>query len=323
MAVLDTLPAAESLAVAFDPGGRSKIALAHAGPSVEAKADEMRLREHVPDIPAWARQAECFYVDPTMVPLVCSAGAVVPDDTHLEPHDLPAPVGFLVVGGGATLCHLHEPGGDGQISAEVFNTVLWAASSGHVYVARFELARDGWYLLDAATLEFGRPLPPPTRTKDRAYPRRLVIPGGQPDASHEQVALPIGPEARELMAAPESQGSDAGLRWVMACWRLMGQTIADIEPVVPTRQQRRQLERRNVPVRTVTVIRLRRRGSRGDGGTTVNWTHRWVVRGHWRQQPCKNENGDWTTRPVFIHPYIKGPDEAPLLVRRHVNHLVS
>lgn len=77
-----------------------------------------------------------------------------------------------------------------------------------------------------------------------------------------------------------------------------------------------------MPLKDVTVIRLRHVASRGTGEAAVNWSHRWLVRGHWRQQRCKDDSGAWTTRPVFIHPYIKGPEEAPLLSRRHVNHLV-
>lgn len=70
------------------------------------------------------------------------------------------------------------------------------------------------------------------------------------------------------------------------------------------------------------LIRLRHQSSRGDAGTSVDWSHRWVVRGHWRMQRFKDENGEWRTRPVFIHPYIKGPGSKPILVRERINHLV-
>lgn len=36
---------------------------------------------------------------------------------------------------------------------------------------------------------------------------------------------------------------------------------------------------------------------------------RWTVRGHWRRQwyPSRGEH-----RPVWIHPHVKGPSDAPL-----------
>ena len=39
--------------------------------------------------------------------------------------------------------------------------------------------------------------------------------------------------------------------------------------------------------------------------------HRWVVRGHWRNQPWGP--GRELRRPVYILPHIKGPDGAPLI----------
>lgn len=285
-------------------------------------SEERRLREFVGEIPQWAADAETFFVDSGMVPLVCSAGAVVPDATALAEHDLPSPVGFLLIGGGITLCHLQGEGEDGPISAEAFTAYLWAAEKVGVHVLRFERAPGRWFLVDSVTIPWGAAIPEPARARDRGFARRLVIPGGQPDTDHESVALPIGPEARELMSAPESQRSDAALCWLVACWRLMGQVVADVRVDVPSRQVRRQVARKNVPLKDVTVIRLRHVASRGTGEAAVNWSHRWLVRGHWRQQRCKDYSGAWTTRPVFIHPYIKGPEEAPLLSRRHVNHLV-
>ena len=323
MAALDALTAADSLARGFAPGGSSSIALTtNSAASFEGRAEERRLRAHVDDVPRWVKHSETFYVDSKMVPLVCSAGAVVPDNSTLQAYDLPSPYGFLLISGGATLCHLQEAGSSEQISAEAFNAYVWATFGGGAYVLRLERAPDRWFLLDAVDVPFGQPLPAPPRSRDRRFPRRLIIPGGTPNQTHTQVALPLGPEARDLIDAPESQDSDAAIRWLIACWRLMGQTIAEVVDKQPSRQVQRQLERKNVPLKQVSVIRLRHLGAKGNGEATVNWSHRWVVRGHWRQQRCKDENGAWTTRPVFIHPYIKGPEDAPLLVRTHVNHLI-
>ena len=68
---------------------------------------------------------------------------------------------------------------------------------------------------------------------------------------------------------------------------------------------------------TVTIVHLRSRGStrapHNDEAPGPDWTHRWVVRGHWRQQFYQTTN---THRPVFVGPYVKGPEDKPLLVKR-------
>lgn len=64
-------------------------------------------------------------------------------------------------------------------------------------------------------------------------------------------------------------------------------------------------------IRTV-VLRLRE-SSHSDNARHVDWQHKWIVSGHWRKQwfPSRQEN-----RPIYIEPYIKGPDDKPLLEQR-------
>lgn len=64
----------------------------------------------------------------------------------------------------------------------------------------------------------------------------------------------------------------------------------------------------------IRVVKLRTRETRahtaGESDTaTIDWSCRWVVRGHWRQQffPSRNEH-----RPLWILPHLKGPEEKPL-----------
>ena len=47
------------------------------------------------------------------------------------------------------------------------------------------------------------------------------------------------------------------------------------------------------------------------------YRHRWVVRGHWRQQAFGPDRSQ--RKPLFIAPYIKGPAGAPLLATEHVH----
>lgn len=103
-------------------------------------------------------------------------------------------------------------------------------------------------------------------------------------------------------------------RPVQAMWRLMQQTIATRNATDPTRPVRRRMERASFPERKITVIRLRRPTAPAaePGERSVEWSHRWLVSGHWRWQPYK----DGIKRQIWISPYVKGPDDKPLDVRK-------
>ena len=45
----------------------------------------------------------------------------------------------------------------------------------------------------------------------------------------------------------------------------------------------------------------------------VEWSRRWVVSGHWRNQWYPSLG---VHRQIWISPYVKGPEEAPLVVRK-------
>lgn len=64
---------------------------------------------------------------------------------------------------------------------------------------------------------------------------------------------------------------------------------------------------------TLTITLRRREMTRYDGaGEAQDWQFRWAVRGHWRAQFYPS---DKTHRPVWVQPYIKGPDDKPLKAR--------
>jgi hypothetical protein len=133
------------------------------------------------------------------------------------------------------------------------------------------------------------------------------------------------------------------LRVIHATWFLMGQTITSQTDADIDRATRKRAGRANLPPR-VTVIDLRRtEGSRGDGESLVEWTHRWLVRGHIRWQPYgprevdhehvlgdQDVDEDGAFRPCLVHgcdhyvrrlwiaPYVKGPAGAPLITSKKV-----
>lgn len=101
----------------------------------------------------------------------------------------------------------------------------------------------------------------------------------------------------------------AGLVW-------LNQRVLSTAPAEGTRQVSRQIQRKYYLKRRpgVTVVHLRRRegtSSQGDGQSGRTYTCRWVVTGHWRNQPYGPAGKKWH-RPIWIDGYVKGPADQPL-----------
>jgi hypothetical protein len=64
----------------------------------------------------------------------------------------------------------------------------------------------------------------------------------------------------------------------------------------------------------VSIVHLRRSVHHGSEPSDEHheWSHRWIVRGHWRKQWYPSLQ---IHQPVWIHEHIKGPDGAPLIVK--------
>lgn len=139
--------------------------------------------------------------------------------------------------------------------------------------------------------------------------------------------LPVGGVAWDIGKTAESGGgygplvpstSDA----VIWCLKLFGSMLAFMDQRIlvsraerPDRSLRRRLSRdgwTHEPL--IRVVQLRRtanqNASREHSNEAVEWSCQWVVRGHWRQQACGPNHSE--RRPVFVLPYVKGPEDAPL-----------
>lgn len=103
---------------------------------------------------------------------------------------------------------------------------------------------------------------------------------------------------------------------LMAFFRFVQEPWVDPRMVTPSRASRRRALRKNVEAK-VHVVRLRRKegGSHGadtvPGGEGVEWSCRWLVRGHWRNQWYPSIKAH---RPKWIPEHIKGPEDRPLVI---------
>jgi hypothetical protein len=120
-------------------------------------------------------------------------------------------------------------------------------------------------------------------------------------------------------------------RQVHAFWLMLGQTITKVSDSEVPRAFARRAKKAKLPGR-VTVVRLRRHEhpDHGVGETSVEWSCRWVVRGHWAWRACGSSHplaegdgrGGWRAR-VWIHNYLKGPEDKPLHVTNKIYHLAD
>lgn len=109
----------------------------------------------------------------------------------------------------------------------------------------------------------------------------------------------------------------AGCLWLRQ--RVVMSSLGHIE-----RHRRKQLARENnAPLPSdVKVIQLRRAESehteRTAGSDQVDWSCRWIVNGHWRNQPYKDDH-----KLIYIMPFVKGPEDKPLRVPTHTVYQVN
>lgn len=98
---------------------------------------------------------------------------------------------------------------------------------------------------------------------------------------------------------------------VYALWSLLNQTVTSVEEGQVKKSKKAQIRRARIPGR-VTVVALRRieNFSRANGESMVDWQHRWMVRGHWRNQ--RFGTGRSEVKRIWINPFWKGPEDAPI-----------
>ena len=100
-------------------------------------------------------------------------------------------------------------------------------------------------------------------------------------------------------AKPESERSMVGIYYLLMLLKKYGQ--AEIEVLPKNKKVRSQLL--NDKSINETDMEVQVLDSRWF--TTICRDEGFLVSGHFRLQPCKDENGEWTKRLIYINPYAK------------------
>jgi hypothetical protein len=114
----------------------------------------------------------------------------------------------------------------------------------------------------------------------------------------------------------------AAVAWVLIAQGGIIETVTQT-PSKNRAARRRARHRKDPEVELVKIRRTHRElvdsiqtSVEGDDTAPDADQFRWVVSGHWRNQPFGPKN--LLRRPVYIDPYLKGPDGAPVRRPRRV-----
>lgn len=132
----------------------------------------------------------------------------------------------------------------------------------------------------------------------------MFLPAGRPLNTSESVRLgAMSAESAEMC------------RYARTMWTLMQQPLAEIGDLTPARAQRKRAQRIDQAAGPIVIVTLRRTAHKSNGEANVEWSHRWMVRGHWRRQWHPRLQAH---RPIWINEHVKGPDDKPLVVQDKV-----
>jgi hypothetical protein len=124
------------------------------------------------------------------------------------------------------------------------------------------------------------------------------------------------------VASRVDDGGLAPLAFLGAAWLLMQQhRIVETRTITTTQAASTSTEPDERAPSTVSLIELRRIADPGathadSTGSGRRYTKKWWVDGHWRQQACGPNRA--LRKPIWISPYIKGPEDAPLTATTRV-----
>jgi hypothetical protein len=251
------------------------------------------------------REANLWYVDQDLCALLNAAHPSMPPFAP-RPQDLPAQVGFVVFAEPiaiypASVAHSTDltdamadtfpDGGDSfraisdklaQDHPEII-AVSWGPvdnphwSAGGLWMSFYAASQDiGEILTDPAEARRARAMLPPLTVDNEAAL------AWRPDGT------PV--DGYQLSVNMHTSGTIGWARLVFAAFQLAAQAnLADTDPLATPRPERRRTDRAGLPPRDVRIIRLRRgiaqaAGDTSEPGTGRDWRHRWIVRGHWRNQ---------------------------------------
>jgi hypothetical protein len=277
-------------------------------------------------IQSLAKGAHTFHVQAEMTDLIDAASLGLSDDTPWRRELLPTEVGFVYFDKPLVA---HDTRGR-MLKA---HALLWGPGSiGDVPCTMlywFNDVDDPDDLIKfkvESSLAFSDHI----RSCGRLQLFHIDVIGDNEDVGPAKVAPNEDYEKRIEEEGDQPLPADNGVRRFVAYLRLLSQTLIKSSPADVDKAAMKRATRRGLPglVTTVTLRRVRYVGNETHDETEVEWSHRWLVRGHWRRQPCgpdhplaEPDGHGGFVAIIYINPYIKGPEDKPLHLSNKVYDL--
>lgn len=233
-------------------------------------------------------KATVLTVSPAMTDLVMAAAPTFPIGA-LSPPDIPWPAAFVVLGRGVRVGEPPAPLKSGSADLQASDPDPPIKALGWTSDFVMPDGRSGMALVGYATSPVS-PHPPYALLYDIA-PFGTILTGVN---RHDDVT-----------------------RFLLCLWTMVQQRIAVPAIVRPDRPAARRWVRAvgTEPPQIIEITLRRPPDASPAGSSPVDWSHQWIVGGHWRQHYMPASG---THRPTWIAPYVKGPDDKPLVVRDKV-----
>lgn len=240
---------------------------------------------------------DCFYWSRDMINICLAASQSLPDSWSLMKPHIPATSGFFWL--------------DRILDEKPYNRLLaigWTIMRAEGDIAEIYMRQKDGSMPDFNSIdlvffvdnpEFPKPLPCFTKIKI-----------GQTLADYK---LDMSDYAVSINANPDEFINLSNMRLFATMLSFIQQKLLVASRQAASRATRRRaIASKREAEAEVNVIRLRRliyRAHESAEGLPVEWSCQWIVRGHWRNQwyPSLTKN-----QPIWINPYLKGPEDKPL-----------
>ena len=261
-----------------------------------------------------------FYWESNTMGLVMAAAEKLPEERSIAAEDLVADFGFAWFPGPYIELRNPSTGREGDLMSITESSFCWARKKDELWLVSF---MDVSVKLDGIARVMEYPIPlcvNPIKLGENVHDVSEIA--ACTYSSSEEAAR----FAREMDRDPFDMEMIAydlytkRSRFQFAALIFAGQKVLKVsEPRMAPRGMRKRGEVISNDYRVVS-LRAHHYEQRRDqaGGGPIDWSCRWLVRGHWRNQfyPASDDH-----RTIWIEPHVKGPDDKPMKSSKVVYHI--
>ena len=248
-----------------------------------------------------------YIVAEHMNPLIRMAAADYPRDVVFTPDMVPSPDGFMVFDRAWESVDVR--GARGKIKVVTWST----GRGGGVHVNEFTSMLEP----DDTTLRLKRERPEVIQVMTRDL---------GPIQLHHSYTLPYGTVLNDLGQTYEDplmrDAAAKGPAVLLTIWHLMGERLTDVTPArfAPKVQKGFRRLRLLGQVATITLRRVEMTQAGQDNAGQIFLNFRIPVRGHWHGY-WYGSGAERRLVKKYVHPYFRGPENAPIRITKHVTRL--